>query len=500
MPPLRLIICAGLLSALLPAPAAGAPAVHAHRGGPTIGGSHLFAEDTLPAFRHAWGRYGAVLELDVKLSSDRVPVVIHDATLDRVTACTGRVDAKPLTELAGCPVDVLGSPEGELGGAPASQPEPIPTLAGFLAWARDAGAIVNLEIKNHPQEPDFDPTEGYASTVMDTVVASGFPAQRLIVQSFWPANLDVARKRLDGIQTAMLTLGQLNGGAPAFAQNNGYTIVSPQWPVDKAFVDDAHARGLGVVPWTLNQADAVRAAGEIGVDAVITDDPLMARRALGVPDPVATGGGGGSGGAGGGGDRTPPQLALHVPELASDGAVTPRLVLRWDAGDPSGVSAFDADVRSQRFGWRLLTENSLSRVAALTTAPGERYVLRVRARDGAGNLGPYDFAGFSVPFDLRPRGWRIVRRGRAWMRTLAVPGRRTAKLRFRGTRLRIIAARSPRGGALTVTLNGRRHTVSTRGPSAHRAVVFDSGALKAGRHRVRLRARGRVLLDGYATR
>jgi glycerophosphoryl diester phosphodiesterase len=498
MPLLRLLVCAVLLTASAAAPAAGAPAIHAHRGGPTIGGAHSFGEDTMPAFRNAWERFGAVIEMDVKLTLDRVPVVIHDATLDRVTPCTGRVDAKTFAELAGCPVDVLGSPEGELGGAPAGAPESIPSLAAFLTWARDAGTMVNLEIKNHPQEPDFDPGDAYANTVMDTVVASGFPPQRLIVQSFWPANLDVAKARLPGIQTAFLTLSALNAGAPAFAQGRDFTWVSPQWPVDKAFVDDAHARGRGVVPYTLNQADAVKAAAEVGVDAIITDDPMMARRALGFPDPPAPRG---AGGDSPGADRSPPRIVFGVPELASDGSTTPRLVLHWDASDPSGVSAFDADVRARSFGWRVLAENSLARVGVFTATPGERYVLRVRARDAAGNTSAYAFVGFSVPKDLRPRGWRVLRRSRAWMKTVAAPRRkRTARFAFGGTRLRIIAARGPKGGKLVVTLDGRRRTVSTRGPAAHRAVVFDSGPVKAGRHRVRLRARGRVLLDGYATR
>jgi glycerophosphoryl diester phosphodiesterase len=195
MPTVRVLLCAVLLTLAAAAPAAAAPTVHAHRGGPLAGGVTVFAENTMPAFRNAWERYGAVLEMDVKLTRDRVPVVIHDATLDRVTVCDGRVDARTFGELAACPVDVAGGAEA------------IPSLAEFLAWARDAGAWVNLEIKNHPQEPDFDITNAYADTVVDAIAASGFPAGRLIVQSFWPGNLDVAKRRLPGAQMSLLTLG-----------------------------------------------------------------------------------------------------------------------------------------------------------------------------------------------------------------------------------------------------------------------------------------------------
>src|SRR3712207_1030098 len=90
------------------------PGVHAHRGGPVVEGAPRFGEETLAAFQDAHERRGAVLELDVKLSKDRVPIAIHDATLDRVTACEGRVDAQTAAELAQCPIDVLGSPGSAL--------------------------------------------------------------------------------------------------------------------------------------------------------------------------------------------------------------------------------------------------------------------------------------------------------------------------------------------------------------------------------------------------
>ena len=65
---------------------------------------------------------------------------------------------------------------------------------------------MNLEIKNLPTDGDFDPTNAYADTVMDTVLASRLPLERLIVQSFWPPNLDVAAARAPGVALSFLTL------------------------------------------------------------------------------------------------------------------------------------------------------------------------------------------------------------------------------------------------------------------------------------------------------
>jgi glycerophosphoryl diester phosphodiesterase len=70
-------------------------------------------------------------------------------------------------------------------------------------------------------------------------------------------------------------------GAPAlYAALRGYSWWSPAWPVAKADVDQAHGLGLKVVPWTIDTPDGVRGAAAAGVDALITNDPVMAKRAL----------------------------------------------------------------------------------------------------------------------------------------------------------------------------------------------------------------------------
>src|SRR5687767_5931886 len=143
-----------LVLALLLAPAAhaAAPAVQSHRGGPVLDGVPTFAEETLPAFRNAAEKLGTVLEIDAKLTKDRVPVVIHDDTLERTTNCEGLVADRTLAELAECKADVLGAPGNDLKTAPAPEPVPIATLAEVLAYAKQVGIGVNLEIKNYPTD------------------------------------------------------------------------------------------------------------------------------------------------------------------------------------------------------------------------------------------------------------------------------------------------------------------------------------------------------------
>jgi glycerophosphoryl diester phosphodiesterase len=277
-------LLAAVLVVSLAAPVADAapPDIHAHRGGSVLDGAPAFAEETMPAFRNAWERERVVLELDVKLTKDRVPVVIHDDTLDRTTTCTGTVASVTLAQFKACRSDVLGSASRT---AKAPQLVELSTLSEVLAYARDAGATLNLEIKNQPGDDDFDGSSAFADTVMETVIASRFPKERLIVQSFWPPNLDAARVKLPGVALSYLTL-QSEGGIE-YARARGYQWVSPNGAPNAAFVQRAHALGIKVVPYTLNDPAQVKAAAEAGVDALITDDPVMARKALGRPAPPA---------------------------------------------------------------------------------------------------------------------------------------------------------------------------------------------------------------------
>src|SRR5918998_1546201 len=277
----------GLLAlALVAAPTASAatPEIHAHRGGTVVKGKPRYAEESLAAFKHA-ARHGFVLEVDAKLTEDRVPVAIHDATLERTTNCSGEVRTFTLAELAGCRTDVLGSPGSPLPTRPAARPARIATVARVLRFARRTGAEVNLEIKNVPTDPDYDSTTAFANRVMDVVIASRIPRRQLIVQSFVPASLDVARQRLPRVRTSLLSIQAINEAFLQIAADNDYDLISPEWPVSEDYVRRAHGMDLDVAPFTLDAREDVRAARAAGVDAGITDDPMMAARGMGLRPP-----------------------------------------------------------------------------------------------------------------------------------------------------------------------------------------------------------------------
>ena len=258
-----------------------------------MNGKPTYPENTMTAFRHSAGK-GFVLEMDVKLTEDRVPVVIHDATLARTTDCEGQVDAKTLKQLRRCRVDIVGT-EGNSVHVNPNGPRAarIPTLARVLDFIKHERAEANIEIKNVPTDPDFDATDGFATTVSKAIRSSRVPQSQLIVQSFWPPDLTVAQRLLPRAELSFLTLSAGNAGGVTYASANGIQWVSPQWPVDAAYIAHAHSAGREIVPYTIDAKNDMAAAAADGVDAIITNDPTRARRVLhrtaprapSIPDP-----------------------------------------------------------------------------------------------------------------------------------------------------------------------------------------------------------------------
>ncbi|HEX2129882.1 MAG TPA: glycerophosphodiester phosphodiesterase family protein, partial [Solirubrobacterales bacterium] len=176
-------------TAVTTAPAQASPYVHAHRGGSLVTGAAeqrpRFPENTMPVFRDAAAR-GFVLELDVRLTADRVPVVIHDITLDRTTDCEGPVESITFADLRSrCEADLLGTDETVRKLGPRDrQRARVPSLQQVLRLAKRERATLNVEVKNVPTDSDFDPSPTFVRAVANAIRDSGVPPSRLIVQSF----------------------------------------------------------------------------------------------------------------------------------------------------------------------------------------------------------------------------------------------------------------------------------------------------------------------------
>ncbi len=109
----------------------------AHRGA-----GKLAPENTLAAFRHGASFGYRMFEFDVKLTADGKPVLMHDATLDRTTSGSGRVDSLTLGEVA--QLDAGSWHSATFAG------EPVPTLRAIARYTCANGYCINIEIKPVP--------------------------------------------------------------------------------------------------------------------------------------------------------------------------------------------------------------------------------------------------------------------------------------------------------------------------------------------------------------
>lgn len=281
-------LAACALSLVAAVPAGATVEIHAHRGGTLENGVPVTPENSMPAFRNARKLGVDFVELDAKITKDGVAVIMHDATLDRTTNCSGPVKSFTLAQLGSCRIDILGTTGNFVQVARSSVR--IPTATEVLAWARRHGVRLHLEIKNQPTDSDFDPTPAFAQIVLGAIQASGIPKPQVLIQSFWPPNLDAAEAA--GLRTTLLTSRELSGapfptneGGVEFAALRGYDVVSPDWPPSDptSYVALAHSLGKLVVPYTLNTATGISDAVGAGVDGVISDDPVLAQQVVSQP-------------------------------------------------------------------------------------------------------------------------------------------------------------------------------------------------------------------------
>ena len=236
------------------------PLAMAHRGGAI---EHL--ENTLPAFQACVDLGYRYLETDVQITADGTLVAFHDATLERVTDRTGRVDSMHWSELS----------EARIGGR-----EPIVRLEDLLgAWP---DVKFNLDIK----------AAGVLAPLVRLVTRMGV-ADRICLGSFSDARIAAAR-RLFGpaVCTSLGPRGvaalRLSSYSPRAAGLVRIQAGCAQVPlqlggralVDERFLAAAHARGLQVHVWTVDDPDEARAMLDLGVDGIMTDRPAMLREVL----------------------------------------------------------------------------------------------------------------------------------------------------------------------------------------------------------------------------
>jgi len=193
------------------------------------------------------------IEVDVRLSHDGIPVIVHDARLDRTTSGTGQVNDLTLKELK----------ELDAGGG-----ENIPTLeeAFNIVLKRDRGMVIEIK------EP--------GSEEIICSVIRNFYFGKSIVVSFHSESLSIMKTCLPGLKTGIIV-----------PNNHGHHHIEESWfqfdwilprmdLLVPELVTRAHDSGKRVLPWILNTKGELKLAYIMGVDGLITDDPCNAVRTM----------------------------------------------------------------------------------------------------------------------------------------------------------------------------------------------------------------------------
>ena len=248
----------------------------AHRGA-----SALAPENTLQAFRLAVEAGAGGLELDVRTTSDGEVVVIHDATVDRVTDGSGAVAGMTLEEVRQLDAGYNFSPDGGRSFPYRGREVRIPTLAEI--YEEFPETRVNADIK--------EAQPGAEEAVFD-VIHEAAAEGRSLVASVDHAVLRRFRKVSGGrVSTgasrreiaAFYALSRLRLEAllsPAYValqvpvEHWGIRLVTPR------FVRAAHSSGVRVDVWTINDAAEMRRLLDLGVDVIMTDRPEVLQSLL----------------------------------------------------------------------------------------------------------------------------------------------------------------------------------------------------------------------------
>ena len=236
------------------------PIIIAHRGA-----SSSAPENTLAAFSLAVEQGARAIELDVQMSADGHPVIIHDSTLARTTNGTGHVWEKTLAELRRLDAGSWLSPR--------FAGEQIPTLEEVVAWANGRIALA-IEIKN-----EHHWYRGIEASITGLLERHGAVEEHEVF-SFDHLCVQRIKAREPRLLTGVCYVADPVDHVALAATANS-TVLHPLFHyLRDDTVRDVHAANLLLFPWTANATEDIRQMAVLGVDGIVTDFPERAREVL----------------------------------------------------------------------------------------------------------------------------------------------------------------------------------------------------------------------------
>lgn len=229
------------------------------------GGNLLRPGNTMPAFEHALEMGADMLEMDLELTADEEIVVIHDETVDRTTDGSGRVDEFTLAEIKQLDAAYHWPFEGEERPYRGAGIE-IPTLQEVLETFPETPLLLEPKTAGVDAERLVGTLEDFGR-IEDTVIAA---FEDEILEAVREIEPDVATGigPREGRELLLSTRPDERRYEAA-----GEVVFPPYQVCSESIVERAHRVGLAVVPWTVNERNAMERQVAHGVDGIITDDP-----------------------------------------------------------------------------------------------------------------------------------------------------------------------------------------------------------------------------------
>lgn len=226
----------------------------AHRGA-----GKLAPENTMAAMRLGASLGYRMFEFDVKLSADGVPVLMHDATLDRTTNGRGPAAALSLAELKALDAGAWHSA--------AYAGERIPTLAELSEWMLGAGHLANIEIK---PSPGAEASTGRVVALAARELWQGATVAPLL-SSFSEVALAAAREVVPELPRALLCKAPPVDWLDRCRALGCVAIDPDHRSLSPRLIETAHQAGLKVLSYTINDPARARMLASWGLDCLITD-------------------------------------------------------------------------------------------------------------------------------------------------------------------------------------------------------------------------------------
>ena len=221
--------------------------------------------NTLAGVRSCLDAGAEAMEIDVQLSSDGVPVLMHDETVDRTTNLSG-----PLRSFTFAQLQAANAGDGE----------PVPSLDQLMTLV-GGRLTVMCELKQTPGDPEYD--QKLVDAVI-TVVKKHDANTWSAIHSFQPAMVERARNSEPRISATIISppvrgdeIDRLLG---ALLKRNGQALSIEHHCIDRALMIKAKRRQVTVWAWTADTESDWARLIEAGIDGIITNAPHKLRAYL----------------------------------------------------------------------------------------------------------------------------------------------------------------------------------------------------------------------------